>query len=549
MRSQRVTAGLAGTYARALYRAVGFDEVDFRRPLIAIANSYSEFTPGHIGLRELAGHVRQGIIDAGGRPLECGFPAPCDGIAQGRGMHYILPLRDLIAGSLEIMLEAHQVDGVVCLCGCDKIIPGMLMAVARCDLPAVFCLSGLMEPSALGPGTLTTCDVKEAIGRRLAGELDDAGLHAVETQVCTSGGVCNMMGTAMTMACLTEALGLAPPGCATLPAHGPERDQMAYECGRLAVERVRHDVRARSFLTAGALRNATRVGLAIGGSTNLVIHLLALAADAGVPLALDDFDRLSRETPLLGRFKPASPLTVSDFHRAGGVRAVLKELLPLLDEAPAASGEPLARALADADGADGEVLRPFASPLAPEGGLAVLRGSLAPAGAVVKQSAVAPTMWVHRGPARVCESEEEVRERLLGGGVQGGDVLVIRYEGPRGGPGMRELSIPAAILVGMGLGDSVAMVTDGRYSGATRGPCIGHVCPEAALGGPLAAVRDGDPIVIDLPARRLELDVPAEEIARRLASRTPPSPKATGGWLDVYARLVSGADTGCLVGG
>lgn len=560
-RSQRLVGGVEGAYARALYHAAGFSREDLQRPLVAIANSWNDFTPGHLHLRELADHVRAGIREAGGTPVEFNTVAPCDGIAQGAGMHYILPLRDIIAASVELMVQAHQFDGLVCLCTCDKVVPGMLMAAARLDLPTVFVTGGVMPPYRAADGTWrVTSDVKEALGAFTAGQIDAAQLQEFEMTACTACGGCNMMGTAITMGCITEALGLTLPGNATMESTRSELRRLAHAAGKVVMALVRRGLRARHFLTAGSLTNAVRVALAIGGSSNLLLHLPALAAEVGLELPLDWFDRISRETPLLARFKPASPYTITDFHEAGGVGVLLSELerggllegsCLALPEGTVGDRAAACRRPYDPDrgspagGSETfEVIRPFSAPLAPEGGLAVLFGSLAPQGAVVKQSGVVPEMQVHSGPARVVDSEEAVRELFYRDQVRPGDVLVIRYEGPVGGPGMRELSIPAALLVGRGLGHTVAMVTDGRYSGATRGPCIGHVTPEAARGGPLAIVQDGDLIHIDIPNRRLDLGLSEAEIARRLARWIPPPPKPRQGFLSLYAQMVGGAEAG-----
>lgn len=535
------------TYARALYRAVGYEERHFAGPLVGVINSYSSATPGHAHLRQVGELARDAIHEAGGMAIEFEVPAPCDGIAQGPGMHYILPMREVIAAGAELALKAHSCQAAVMICSCDKIIPGLLMAAARCALPTAFILGGIMPPGRGASGLLVACDVKEAMGRLVKGELTEAQLHEIELSACPGPGTCNMMGTAVTMACVVEALGLALPGAATVEALSAQHRELISAAGRRITELADGGPPATSHLTLSALHNAIRVGLAMGGSTNLVLHLLALAREAGADLKLADFDRLSRHTPLLTRLKPGSELTVTDLHEAGGVAALLAELSRggLVDlGAPVLEASTLADRLRGQRAADGAVIRPLDAPLAPEGGLAVLHGNLAPRGAVVKQSGVAPQMLVHSGPARVCESEEEVRERLLSGGAQPGDVLVIRHEGPRGGPGMRELSIPAALLVGMGLGESVAMVTDGRYSGATRGPCIGHVAPEASVGGPLAALAEGDTVFLDIPNRRLEVDLTEAQLADRLRARKPVPPKAGGGFLDLYRALARGADEG-----
>ncbi|MBI2193655.1 MAG: dihydroxy-acid dehydratase [Planctomycetes bacterium] len=547
-RSLKVLDGIGGTYARALYKASGFRDAELRSPMVAIANSWNDFEPGHVHLRGLAQHVREGIRESGGTPVEFNTVAPCDGIAQGAGMHYVLPLRDIIAASVELMVEAHQFDAVVCLCTCDKIVPGMLMAAARGRVPVVFVTGGLMAAHRGSDGVVRgTSDVKEAMGAYKAGRISQEKLAEIESTTCTGCGGCNMMGTASTLCCVVEALGLSAPGNATVPAAGHDIERMAFQAGKRAVELVGEGRAGREMFTLESLANAARVGLAIGGSTNLLLHLPAIASEVGLELSLDWFDRLGRETPLLGRFKPASAFTVTDFGEAGGVMAVLHELDRggLLHRAcPALFGDTMGELCRNRPVVRPEVIRPVNQPLSPEGGIAILRGSLSPQGAVVKQSGVLPAMMRHCGPARVFECEEEVKQRLMSSGVRSGDVLVIRNEGPVGGPGMRELSIPAALLVGMGLADKVAMVTDGRYSGATRGPCIGHASPEAALGGPLALVHDGDLIDIDIPARRLDLRVSPEELERRKAQWRPPEARKQGGYLDLYRRIVSGAEAG-----
>jgi len=541
--------GLTGAYPRALYRAAGFTDDDFTRPTIAVVNSWTETTPGHFHLRDLAAAVKEGVREAGGMPVEFNTVAPCDGIANGPGMHYSLPLRDVIAASVELMIEAHRFDAMALLGTCDKIVPGMLMAAARVNLPAVFVTGGPMLPWYNQGQAVVLSDVKEGMGRRKAGALSAEEFYELECNACGGPGACAFMGTANTMCCLVEAMGLSLPGCATLPAVAPERLELARASGRRVVELWREGVRFGDIAGQAALENAIRVLQAIGGSTNAVLHLLALAADVGVELALSRFDEIGRQVPLLGKFKPASPLTVVDLHDAGGVSAVLRRLMPLLEgDVPTVSGRTIAQIAAQADsGARADVLRPLEEPLAPEGGIAVLYGSLAPGGAVVKQSGVEPEMLHHRGPARVFEGEEDLREELLANKIRPGDVLVIRNEGPRGGPGMRELSIPAAVLVGLGLGSSVAMVTDGRFSGGSRGPCIGHVVPEAHEGGPIALVRDGDQIEIDIPARRLDLLVRPEDLSeRRRRWQRRESPFARG-FLALYAERVGAADRGAIL--
>jgi dihydroxy-acid dehydratase len=545
---------LAGAYARGLYHALGVDGVE-GAPLVGIANSWNELVPGHVHLDQVAEAVKDGVRDAGGIPLEFNTIALCDGICQGSGMHAILPSRDVIAASVELTGRAYNFDALVCLASCDKIVPGMLMAAARLDLPTVFVTGGLMAEGEWEGQRVVTSDVKESIGRANRGEITLDELRVIECAACPGAGVCNMMGTANTMCVAVEAAGLSLPGNATVPAADPASGvaspdllATASAAGKHAVEAMATGVTFRDVVVPVTLQNLVTIVQAIGGSTNLVLHLAALATELGYELSYDDWDRVGRQTPLVAKFKPASAYSVSDFGRAGGVPALLKVLTPLLDlDRPTAYGSTLAQVAAQAGLRRPEIIHTLDDPLANEGGIAVLRGNLAPEGAIVKASGVHPSMMRHVGPARVFDREEEVQDCLLGGRVQAGDVLVVRYEGPRGGPGMRELSLPAAILVGMGLGDSVAMLTDGRFSGATRGPCVGYACPEAALGGPLAIVQDGDLIEIDIPGRRLELLVSGETIQRRLADWTAPEPAVTSGFLGMYARSVGPANRGAVL--
>ena len=548
MAERGVFEGLHGAYPRALYRAMGYQDGDFSQPLIGIVNSWSEVNPGHFHLRQLAEWVKQGVRQAGGTPAEFNTVAPCDGIAQGQGMHAILPLRDVIAASVELMASANRFDGLVMLCSCDKIVPGMLMAAARLDLPTLFVTGGVMAMGHTGERAVMTSDVKEGMGQRAAGKISAEEFYAIERHACPGPGACNFMGTASTMNCVTEALGLTLPRCATLPALHSQREELCYASGRQIVQLVEQKRTARQFITRPALENAIRVVLALGGSTNATLHLPAIADAAGFTLELQVFDQLSRQTPLVGKFRPASPYTLLDLDEAGGIPAVLNILAPLLAlDLPTVTGETLGERAASGVNLRPEVLHTLQAPLSPEGGLAILRGNLAPDGAVVKQSGVVAAMLRHSGPVRVFECEEALEDSLTAQTIQPGDVLVIRNEGPRGGPGMRELSIPAAMLTGMGLNESVAMITDGRFSGATRGPCIGHVAPEAYIGGSIALVEDGDRIEIDIPARRLTLLVPEEQLARRRAAWQPRPPALRGGFWELYTRNVTQANQGAIL--
>jgi dihydroxy-acid dehydratase len=545
---------LAGAYARALYHACGLEVED--KPRVGIANSASALVPGHLHLDQVAAAVYDGIRQAGGAPLPFPVLALCDGICQGAGMHAVLPSREVIAASIELAARAYGLDALVCLASCDKVVPGALLAAARLDLPTMFVTGGLMEEGEWAGERVVTSDVKEAIGRANRGELTPDELSQLERAACPGPGICNMMGTANTMCVVVEAAGLSLPGNATVQAVEPGTRAadpgllaMAQRAGRSVVAALDQGLTFRRVVTPQVLRNLVTVVQAVGGSTNAVLHLGALADELGDPLSLDDWDHIGRRTPLLCRLKPASAFTVSDFGRAGGVPTLLSCLAPLLHlDTLTAYGVPLARVAEEPAAGLPDVIRSLDAPLSPAGGIVVLRGNLAPDGAVVKASGVNPNMMHHAGPARVFDSEEEVQDCLLGGRVRKGDVLVVRYEGPRGGPGMRELSLPAAILVGMGLSDSVAMLTDGRFSGATRGPCVGHICPEAALGGPLALLQDGDEIEIDLRRRLLEVRLSDGQLQRRRAAWTPPPPRAPQGFLRLYAQAVGPASRGALLG-
>jgi len=548
LRSDKVMKGITGAYARAMYRAIGYSEENLKKPKIAIVNSFSETNPAHYPLRELAKFVREGVYMAGGMPVEFNTIAPCDAVAQGEGMHYILPSRDIIAASVELMVQAHQFDGMVMLCSCDKIVPGMLMAAARLGLPTIFMTGGAMMPRKIGNKYLVTCDIKEAMGKVKAGFISEEEFNQIESTTCATAGTCSMMGTAFTMSSIVEALGLSFPGSATMLTVDSRRYQVAQKVGERAVQLIKEDLRATKIITKKTIDNAIRVLMALGGSTNAILHLIAIADQIDYKISLELFDTLSRETPLLAKFKPASEYNISDFDEAGGVLMLLKALQPLLyTKDLTVTGKTLEENLSKVKFILGKVIHSLDNPLAPEGGIAVLKGNLAPEGAIIKQSGVLPKMMVHSGPAKVVDSEEEVRDLLLSGKVKPGDVLIIRYEGPKGGPGMRELSLPAAILIGMGLGDSVAMVTDGRYSGATQGPCVGHVSPEAAAGGTIAMVKNGDIIEIDIPKRKLVLKVSSEELEKRRKHWKPKVSKVPkNSFLYTYSKMVSSASSGAL---
>jgi len=544
LRSAEVTEGLSRSGHRSLLLSMGWTREETGKPLVAVVNSWTEVVPGHSHLRTVADAVKRGILAAGGTPLEFNTISVCDGLAQGHGgMAYSLPSRDLVAATCEVMLEAHRFDGAVFISSCDKSTPGMLMAAARVDIPAVFITGGYMEPGEFEGRKITISQLREYTGEVLGGTRTQDSLMEAEECACMGGGACAMMGTANTMQALAEALGMAMPGTATVPAMGGLRLRQAMEAGRRVVSLIRENLRPSAILTPAALRNALRVDMAIGGSTNSLLHLPAIARAAGVRLTLDDIDAIGRSTPHLAAINPSGLATVADLNRAGGIPAVQKALLPLLEEQRSVSGYTLTEIAAAARWSDPEVIRPLDRPHKPDGGVAVLRGNLAPGGAVVKTAAVRREMWRFQGPALCFDSMEEAVEAVTGRQVPEGSVVVIRYEGPVGGPGMREMQYITSIFYGMGYGEHSALITDGRFSGATRGPVIGHITPEAATGGPLGVVRDGDLIEIDIAARRLHLAVPEAELARRL-SAFQPKRKEVKGILRHYAESVGPTDEG-----
>ncbi|MCR4431155.1 MAG: dihydroxy-acid dehydratase [Tepidanaerobacteraceae bacterium] len=532
-------------YYIGLMNSVGYRKKDLAKPIIGVVNSWNDVNPGHKPLAELATYVKEGIWAAGGTPAEFIVPAPCDGMAQGSGMHYILPQRDLIAASIEAMVEAHGFDGLVFLCSCDKIIPGMLIAAARLDLPSIFLTAGAMLPHREGEREFVTSDLKEAIGKRNSGEIDEETFERWRYNLCASAGTCSMYGTANTMGAFLEAIGVAPFGSSTMLFCEAAKVRQARDVGERIVQLTKDKYKFSYFLNDASLANGIRHISATGGSTNAVLHTMALAIAMGSSLTLSQLDEIQASVPVIAKFKPSSEMNISDFHRAGGVPAVLYTIRDFLDlSVPLVMGGSLGEYLTNfKEPINRNVIHSIEEPLHKNGCFAILTGNLAPKGAVVKKSGVDPKMYYHEGPAVVFNSEEEVRDYLLSKKVKPGSVLVIRYEGPKGGPGMRELSIPAAMLVGMGLHKSVAMITDGRFSGATRGPCVGHIAPEAWVGGPLALVEDGDIIVIDLEKKLLEFRVSQEELELRKKNIRIPERKLKG-ILAAYRAGVGGAEQG-----
>ena len=535
-------------YFIGLMSSSGYRKKDLSKPIVGIVNSYTDVNPGHKPFYELVRYVKEGIWAAGGTPAEFGVPAPCDGMAQGAGMHFILPQRDLIAASVEAMVGAHGFDGLVFLGSCDKIIPGMLMAAAHLNLPALFLTAGAMLPYTEGGKTYCTSDLKEAIGKRNKGEITEETFDRWRTNMCSSAGTCSMYGTANTMGAFLEATGLAPFGSSTMLFCDGAKSRQARDVGERIVQLVREEKSFSTFMNEANLSNAIKHLSASGGSTNAIIHSMALAKVMGLKMTLQDFDAIQSSVPVVAKFKPSASHNINDFHQAGGVPAVLSTIRKYLDPGVrlAAVGGTMGEYL-DAFNADidRKVIRSLDEALSPAGCFSLLKGNLAPLGAVVKKTGVEPQMFRHVGPAVVFNSEEEVRDFLLNKKVEPGSVLVIRYEGPKGGPGMRELSIPAAMLVGMGLHTSVAMITDGRFSGATRGPCVGHIAPEAWVGGPLALVNDGDIIEIDLNQNILNLQVSPEELEKRKETVQKPVRKLSG-MLAAYRAGVGGAEEGAV---
>ncbi len=548
-RSDAITKGLERTPHRALLMGTGVPRKQMDRPFIGVATSFTDLIPGHTGMRDLERFIEKGVHTGGGYSFLFGIPGVCDGIAMGhKGMHYSLPTRELIADMIESVAEAHRLDGLVLLTNCDKITPGMLMAAARLDIPCIVVTAGPMMAGRGQEGRQFSfvTDTFEAMARYKAGVIDEQELMVCEDHACPTAGSCQGLFTANTMAILTETLGMSLVGCGTALAVSSLKRRIAFASGERIVELVHQGITPRQILTREAFDNAIRVDLALGGSSNTVLHLLSIAREAGVDLPLERFDELSRVTPQLASMNPGGVHFMEDLDAAGGVPAVLYQLRDQIDDNPTLTGPTVAQIAASVARVDEEVVHPVSSPVRPEGGIAILKGNLAPDGAVVKQSGVSEKMMNFEGRARCFDSEEKAMEALMGGRIVPGDIVVIRYEGPQGGPGMREMLAPTAALMGLGLGESVALITDGRFSGGTRGPCIGHISPEAAECGPIALVEDGDTIVLDIPNRRLDLKVDEAVLAERKRCWKRPEPKIRHGWLARYAKVVTSANTGAV---
>ena len=550
MRSDLMKKGVERAPHRSLFKAMGYTDEEIARPLIGVVNSYNEIIPGHIHLRTITEQVKAGIRMAGGTPVE--FPAigVCDGIAMGHvGMKYSLASRELIADSVEVMTVGHPFDGLVLIPNCDKIIPGMLMAALRLNIPAIVISGGPMLAGKLRGKPVDLITVFEGVGAVKSGKMTGRQLKELEDCACPGCGSCSGMYTANTMNCMTEALGLGLPGNGTVLAVDSARMRLAKEAGMKILELIKKNLRPRDIATLAAFKNAIAVDNALGGSTNTVLHLPAIAHEAGIRLDLELFNQIGFKTPNLCKLSPAGAHHIEDLEAAGGVQAVMKEISKhgVIDGKALTVSGPVAKNLKDAKVWDYSVIRSIKNPYSPDGGLAIIKGNLAPDGGVVKRSAVAPSMLVNEGRARVFDSEDDAIAAILGGKIKAGDVIVIRYEGPKGGPGMREMLAPTSALAGMGLAESVALLTDGRFSGGSRGAAIGHISPEAAEGGPIALVREGDRIAIDIPKRKITLMVSAEELKKRKKAWKAPKPKIQSGYLSRYASLVTSGSTGAVL--
>ena len=548
LRSDVTKIGLERAPHRCLMYATGVDPEDLKKPYVGVVSSFTDLIPGHVGMRDLERAIENGIYAGQGRPFIFSVPGICDGIAMGHpGMYCSLPTRGLIADMIEMVVQGHALDGIVLLTNCDKITPGMLMAAARLNIPAIVVTAGPMLAGHYNDRRLSLVrDTFEAIGQAQAGRISEAAVRELEIRACPGAGSCQGMYTANTMACITEAMGMSLTGCATAPAVLADKKRIAYRSGQRIVELIEEGIRARDIMTRRALENGIAIDMTLGGSSNTVLHLMAIAHELGIPVILDDFDRISRSTPHLADMRPGGDHMMEDLDQAGGVPAVMKVLGKRIHDEITVNGLSWKQIQRRARVLDPEVIRPIRSAYHQEGGIAILKGNLAPEGAVIKQSAVAPGAHRFCGKARVFNSEEAGMSALMQGKIKPGTVVVIRYEGPRGGPGMREMLSLTSAIVGMGMGESVALITDGRFSGGTKGPCVGHVSPEAAAGGPIALIRNGDEITLDIPARKLSVRLTKKELVERLKKWKRPGKKLTG-YLARYAAQVTSASEGAVL--
>ncbi|NQV04202.1 MAG: dihydroxy-acid dehydratase [Candidatus Omnitrophica bacterium] len=549
MKSDIIKKGISRVGNRALLYATGACAKDMNKPFIGIASSFTDLVPGHIHMKGLERAIENGVYAGGGKPFIFGVPAICDGIAMGHyGMRYSLASRELIADEIETMAGAYALDGLVLLTNCDKITPGMLMACARINIPSIIVTAGPMLTGYYKGRRLDLVhDAFEAVGRYKKGEISKSELDELEINACPGPGSCQGLFTANTMSCLTETMGMSLIGCATSLAVSSKKTRIAFQSGERIVELIKKKITPMKIMNKKAFSNAIMTDMALGGSTNTVLHLIAIAREAGISLSLDTFDKISRKTPKICDLRPSGEYFLEDLEIAGGIPAVLKRLRSKLSDNPTVSGATIKEIAFSSVIYDEDIIRPLDDPYKDEGGIAILKGNIAPEGSVVKQGAVDEEAMVFTGKAKVFDSEEGAMAAILKGKVKKGDVLVIRYEGPSGGPGMREMLSPTSAIVGMGLSNDVALITDGRFSGGTRGPCIGHIAPEAFKGGPIAIIRNGDKIKIDIKKRRLDLDLTKAEIKRRLKKWKQPTPKVKTGWLSRYAKLVSSASKGAVL--
>ncbi|WP_414470013.1 dihydroxy-acid dehydratase [Methanobacterium sp. ACI-7] len=550
MRSDSIKKGLQRAPHRSLLRACGVSDPEMDKPFIGIANSFTDIVPGHIHLNEVVDAVKLGVSQAGGVPFEFNTMAICDGIAMNHeGMHYSLASREIVADTVESMAQAHQFDALVLVPSCDKVVPGMLMAAARLDIPSIFVTGGPMKPGKFKGESVDLISVYEGVGAVSSGTMTEDDLDELERCACPGAGSCSGLFTANTMACVTETLGMSLPYCATAHAVDAKKMRIARESGAMIIKLLEENIIPSKIMTQEAFENAVAVDLALGGSTNTTLHIPAIASeleDKGVDVSLDTFDKLSKKIPHISKLAPAGTHTMLDLDRAGGIPAVLKVIESIINtNTLTCTGKTLRENIEDAEVRDNEVIRPLDNPIDKEGGIAILKGNLAPRGSVVKIAAVDENMRVHKGPARVFNSEDECVNAIFNNEIKEGDVIIIRYEGPKGGPGMREMLNPTSAISGMGI-KSVALITDGRFSGGTRGPCIGHVSPEAMARGPIAALKDGDIIKIDMKARELNVELEDTEIEKRLQNVVMPDKKVKG-WLSRYRKLASSADRGAIL--
>ena len=549
MKSDKIKRGLERMPHRALLYATGISKTDMAKPFIAVASSATDIIPGHIGMKRLERFIERGICAGGGVPFFFGVPGICDGIAMGHtGMKCSLPSRELIADIVEMVTTAHSFDGLVCLTNCDKITPGMLMAIARLNIPSIIVTAGpMLSGRYKGKRLSLVADTFEAIGKFKKGQISQEDLQELEIRACPGMGSCQGLYTANTMSCLTEAMGLSLPGCATSLAISADKDRIAYASGERIVNLVRRNVSPSTIMTKATFENAIRIDMALGGSTNTVLHLVAIAKEAGIDLPLSLFDKISKATPHISSILPGGKYFMEDLDAAGGIPAVMKRLGSLLHDRMTLSGKSISQIARESKIFDEDVIRPVKNPYHKEGGIAVLKGNIAPNGAVVKQIAISSKMLKFKGKAVVFDAEEKAMKAILDGDIKRGSVVVIRYEGPKGSPGMREMLSPTSAIVGMGLAEDVALITDGRFSGGTQGPCIGHISPEAAAGGPIAVLKDGDEIIIDIPNRKLDAKLTQFEIRSRFSHWKPPEQKVKNGYLARYAKLATSADKGAIL--